>query len=1811
MEWVNSGQTSFTLTKGDESGKWFVQPAGGLGSSQAAPVSFNERIKITYNDETNPQTQDVTLSVQPKAEYKTAVITGEGGVSDTLTLTFKYPIASGLQWNDVAVTGAAQKSGANFKSSDGSTYSIGITPKPEAKSGDDITVTISLNQTAYALQISTSGNTVTKTLDTLEVARAIETAQTITLPGGYSTGALQFTLKKPDGSKDYRPVIAGEGGLLYLGGGSYTGPIKITNDSGTELSGLNIKQVVPVTINNETKEGTEYAWTWRVLFTLDGGFETIADGGVKVSLPGFAIEAEAVSGGITKGTDLSGVRYILDESGSNYLTDANAYQTLSDITYAGTTYVSNALALATSAEYSSNAVSKVMLSGANNDTFTELDTEKYTVAGNGQKNFTFTDDTAHSVSISDQLKLTLNEDWTRENGAYKLLVFFADGSVAAAKVTVSGITATYKLTLAKGAGSEDLPTAAGSGTSDGCYPAGGQVTITAGDASAGYKFKEWTQTDGAAITLPQASSGVLTMPAYPLTVQANYTDGVAPETTITPEDGSWIKAGGQITLSAEDSDITKEDGDGQVSKTYYKIGGGDQTEYTEPFTLSAEGENTIGYWSVDADGNTETENTATIGYDITAPAASALIKSVTYNAFNKEAGFTRFYTEQPNVSIGSSDAGSGVAKTEYLIDNSGTFPFADEAAAKASDTGWTTWTSGDITLSDYGTYYVLVRVTDTAGNVTIINSDGIVYYQNSGPETASLSFTHFGTADITQALTLNGNTVASVVNTTSTYTLTASQDYTVDGSGTLTLKPGYLNTLTSGAPYTLTVSYNPQGKEYQANEGNAAPDASVLTLGVTKAASSVALTFEPASGAADYETPITLTATLSGAEGHTPAGSVTFYDVTGSGDQSLGTGNIDGFGKATFMVSGKTLAAGSHTLKAAYSGDNDYQTSENQQSYTVTQAAQGALAIKDSSSQARPENKLGKTYGDESFTLTASGGSGAGDYVWDTADNENVVTVTDNEDGTATITILKAGSANITLSKNGDGNYAASAASASLTLTVAKRSVTITYAKDNENPDTKVYDGTANAPIKAKGGGTSWTINGTFGTTDFIQNDDVAIDYTGATATFTGANPQNVANGKAITFAGFTLSGTKAGSYEITALPQGVTADITKAAPTWKAGSPAATGITYGQTVQDATLSGIALDVDGEPLAGSTAWAQSVEQGAVPGQSDTTLNAEGYGYDVTFTPTDDTNYTALDGEAKIPVSKADQAVLTIKDGEIPVTNSSTVPKPREDGTLTLTAGGGSSSADYVWTSGSEDVATIAPSGEKNVGATVTFVKAGSTLITLSKEGDGKYNDAIDVSFTLQISEETTPPVVGNQTITSSDLTAAGVTLSWAKAEDEITPQSGLRYYVYQYQSDTDDLTTIENWEDAEKTSLVNTGGTLDIGTLDIKNLTANTSYFFNVIAADASGNKAMYTAVQVTTPLTVSVEQQGGADGKTLTTGILMTFVSKVKGITGAYTLPDSITGETPQPQDPDTSGGSAAWLIPITAQDSVANGTQLTVIFKDWTIDAYSYRIDETKTVSFYKPTAAPPQPETYALTVVGGTGSGRYQAGERVRITANAAESGQVFDGWRTSGGGTFADAKSATTTFTMPGGAVTVTAAYKNNAPGWVYDDGKWYLLGADGQPLTGWQWIDGAWYYLHEDGVMAVAEWLYDDGVMYYLTGNGAMKIGWLYDRGVWYYFTGNGAMFTHRWLLYKENWYYLTDNGMMASDMWIYYGNNWYYLRESGTMPENKWLSYGGSWYYLKEGGIMAASETLRIGTMSYRFDGSGRRVAVQRSVAAR
>ena len=200
-----------------------------------------------------------------------------------------------------------------------------------------------------------------------------------------------------------------------------------------------------------------------------------------------------------------------------------------------------------------------------------------------------------------------------------------------------------------------------------------------------------------------------------------------------------------------------------------------------------------------------------------------------------------------------------------------------------------------------------------------------------------------------------------------------------------------------------------------------------------------------------------------------------------------------------------------------------------------------------------------KTYGDANFTVTATKSASApddGTWSWTSSDDTVLKIVSSDDSATATVQVLKASAAGaaLTVTYFSHPYYG----SANATITVAQRPVTVTgiTAKD------KVYDGTTDA-----------TAAGTAAIAGNLDGANLTVDASSASATF---DNKNVGTGKTVTFAGYSLSGTAAGNYNLTAQPASVTANITAKEVT-------ITGVTatprkYDKTNLDVTVDGGTVD---------------------------------------------------------------------------------------------------------------------------------------------------------------------------------------------------------------------------------------------------------------------------------------------------------------------------------------------------------------------------------------------------------------------------------------------------------------------------------------------------------------------------------------------------------------------------------------------------------------------------------------------------------
>ena len=148
----------------------------------------------------------------------------------------------------------------------------------------------------------------------------------------------------------------------------------------------------------------------------------------------------------------------------------------------------------------------------------------------------------------------------------------------------------------------------------------------------------------------------------------------------------WYDSTVRVTLTATD-DLTG------VASTVYSMDGGPWQTYSVPFTLSANGNHTVAFHSVDGAGNMEADHTLSVEIDTAPPVLTNLAPSGTLTASSVVFRWT------------GSDAVSGITDYAVRIDGGA---FRDLGLNE----------SVTLALSD-GTHVITVRATDAAGNTAV------------------------------------------------------------------------------------------------------------------------------------------------------------------------------------------------------------------------------------------------------------------------------------------------------------------------------------------------------------------------------------------------------------------------------------------------------------------------------------------------------------------------------------------------------------------------------------------------------------------------------------------------------------------------------------------------------------------------------------------------------------------------------------------------------------------------------------------------------------------------------------------------------------------------------------------------------------------------------------------------------------------------------------------------------------------------------------------------------------------------------------
>lgn len=192
--------------------------------------------------------------------------------------------------------------------------------------------------------------------------------------------------------------------------------------------------------------------------------------------------------------------------------------------------------------------------------------------------------------------------------------------------------------------------------------------------------------------------------------------------------------------------------------------------------------------------------------DITAPDTEIKVSNKTWKSILNKITFGLFFKETQKAEITATDEGSGVNKYYYYVDKSGSEESLTEKQLQAVD--WKEGTS--VTFSEDSNYVIYAKVTDKAGNIKYVSTDGIVIDtiapQVSGVE-SNQTYTKTQTFTVTDnnldTVKVDGKTVEP---TNGSYTLVPKKGtYTIE----VTDKTGNKTTLNK-----ITVTVNDASKTY-------------------------------------------------------------------------------------------------------------------------------------------------------------------------------------------------------------------------------------------------------------------------------------------------------------------------------------------------------------------------------------------------------------------------------------------------------------------------------------------------------------------------------------------------------------------------------------------------------------------------------------------------------------------------------------------------------------------------------------------------------------------------------------------------------------------------------------------------------------------------------------------------------------------------------------------------------------------------------------------------------------------------------------
>lgn len=328
----------------------------------------------------------------------------------------------------------------------------------------------------------------------------------------------------------------------------------------------------------------------------------------------------------------------------------------------------------------------------------------------------------------------------------------------------------------------------------------------------GYSRLEIKNEDGT-WTAIEPSGGFVTPVKYPITENGTYTfraisgagvvgaeqsitytniDSVKPVVAI--DSGSYVSdtwSKDHVTLS-----VSNTAANSGTTTFQYKVDDGDWQTYTDSITISEEtAGTTYTFKAISASGVESDQASITVKLDKTAPDGDIKIQENSVKKLLNQITFGLFFNENVDVTISGTDALSGVASIQFYRSQD---ILTQEEVEAISD--WQDYTSITETAVDAEKFVYYARITDQAGNATIVGSDGVVFDLTAPAITGVTNGgTYYTTQSVTVAdanlatVTVNGvadhETLTLAGNVAQTYTIVATDKAGNSTTLTVTMKP--------------------------------------------------------------------------------------------------------------------------------------------------------------------------------------------------------------------------------------------------------------------------------------------------------------------------------------------------------------------------------------------------------------------------------------------------------------------------------------------------------------------------------------------------------------------------------------------------------------------------------------------------------------------------------------------------------------------------------------------------------------------------------------------------------------------------------------------------------------------------------------------------------------------------------------------------------------------------------------------------------------------------------------------------------------